>query len=108
MDSGEAIRHGVTSSAGVVTSAAVVMVAVFAVFATLTPLDFTQMGVGLAAAVLRDATVVRGVLLPAALRLLGDRAWHIRRWLRWLRQGGAAHPAAGAAPVVAARDASGR
>lgn len=108
MDSGEAIRHGVTSSAGVVTSAAVVMVAVFAVFATLTPLDFKQMGVGLAAAVLLDATVVRGVLLPAALRLLGDRAWQMPRWLRWLPQGVGRHPAVGAASSVAALEGSGR
>jgi RND superfamily putative drug exporter len=108
LDSREAIRHGVTSSAGVVTSAAVVMVAVFAVFATLTPLDFKQMGVGLAAAVLLDATVVRGVLLPAALQLLGDRAWHMPRWLHWLPQGATEQPAPGTAASVPALDASAR
>ena len=80
----EAVAHGITSSAGVVTSAALVMVAVFGVFATLTPLDFKQMGVGLAAAILLDATVVRAVLLPSAMVLLGERNWWLPRWLRWL------------------------
>jgi RND superfamily putative drug exporter len=60
------------------------MVAVFGVFATLTPLDFKQMGVGLAAAILLDATVVRAVLLPSAMVLLGERNWWLPRWLRWL------------------------
>jgi RND superfamily putative drug exporter len=80
----DAVVHGITSSAGVVTSAALVMVAVFGVFATLTPLDFKQMGVGLAAAILIDATVVRAVLLPSAMVLLGERNWWLPRWLRWL------------------------
>ena len=80
----DAIHAGVTSSAGVVTSAAVVMIAVFAVFATLTSLDFKQLGVGLAAAIAIDATVVRGVLLPAGLAILGERTWHMPAWLRWL------------------------
>ncbi|RKS75671.1 RND superfamily putative drug exporter [Motilibacter peucedani] len=71
----EAVRVGITRTAGVVTSAAVIMVAVFSIFATLSLLEFKQMGVGLAAAILIDATVVRAVLLPAALALLGDRAW---------------------------------
>ena len=80
----DAIHAGVTSSAGVVTSAAVVMIAVFAVFATLTSLEFKQLGVGLAAAIAIDATVVRGVLLPAGMALLGERTWHMPAWLRWL------------------------
>jgi len=80
----DAVTHGITSSAGVVTSAALVMVAVFGVFATLTPLDFKQMGVGLAAAILIDATVVRAVLLPSTMVLLGERNWWLPRWLRWL------------------------
>ena len=80
----DAVAHGITSSAGVVTSAALVMVAVFGVFATLTPLDFKQMGVGLAAAILIDATVVRAVLLPSAMVLLGERNWWLPRWLQWL------------------------
>ena len=65
-------RHGIKSTAGVVTSAAVVMVAVFAIFATLGALDFKQLGVGLAAAILIDATIVRAVLLPATMKLLGE------------------------------------
>ncbi len=77
----EAVRVGVARSAGVVTSAAAVMVAVFAVFATLSSLELKQLGVGLATAVLLDATVVRGVLLPAVLALLGRRAHTGPRWL---------------------------
>jgi RND superfamily putative drug exporter len=70
----DAVRLGVARSAGVVTSAAAVMVAVFAIFATLSALEMKQLGVGLATAVLLDATIVRGVLLPAVLALLGRRA----------------------------------
>jgi RND superfamily putative drug exporter len=84
MPTHEAIAHGITSSAGVVTSAALVMVAVFSIFATLSPLEFKQMGVGLAAAILIDATIVRAVLLPAAMRLLGERNWWLPRPLRRL------------------------
>lgn len=84
MGSRDAIRWGVTTSAGVVTSAAVVMVAVFAVFATLSAPDLKQLGVGLAAAIAVDATIVRGVLLPASLAMLGDRAWRMPAWLRWI------------------------
>jgi MMPL family len=65
-------------------AAAVVMVGVFAVFATLQFLFFKQFGVGLAAAVLIDATIIRGVLLPASMTLLGERNWYLPRWLRWL------------------------
>jgi uncharacterized membrane protein YdfJ with MMPL/SSD domain len=83
---------GFRSTAGVVTSAAVIMVAVFAIFATLSMLEMKQLGVGLAAAVLIDATIVRGVLLPAAMQLLGDRNWHLPRAL-----GGAQAPRAGRA-----------
>ena len=71
----EAVRRGITGSAGAVTSAAVVMVAVFAIFATLSGLEFKQMGVGLAAAILIDATLVRAVLLPAVMTLLGRWNW---------------------------------
>ncbi|MEV6759402.1 MMPL family transporter [Streptomyces sp. NPDC051105] len=81
---GEAIQHGVVTTAGVVTSAAVIMVAVFAIFGTLSMQSMKQMGVGLAAAVLIDATVIRGVLLPAVMALLGERNWYLPRWLRWL------------------------
>ena len=77
----EAVSEGLRASAGVVTSAAAIMVAVFAVFATLSMQDFKQLGVGLAAAVLLDATVVRLVLLPSLLVLMGERSWYLPRWL---------------------------
>jgi RND superfamily putative drug exporter len=80
----EAVAHGIKISAGVVTSAAVIMVAVFAVFATLSMTTFKQLGVGLAVAILLDATVVRAVLLPSVLTVLGDRTWWLPRWLSWL------------------------
>jgi uncharacterized membrane protein YdfJ with MMPL/SSD domain len=79
----EAFDRGMTT-AGTVTSAAVVMVAVFAIFATLSMLDFKQMGIGLAVAVLIDATIVRAVLLPATMKLLGDWNWYLPKSLRWL------------------------
>ncbi len=79
-----AVVDGIASSAGVVTSAAVIMVAVFAILATLSLIQLQMLGVGLAAAVLLDATVVRGILLPAALTLLGERSWQLPRWLSWL------------------------
>jgi RND superfamily putative drug exporter len=78
----QAVTDGVASSAGVVTSAALIMVAVFSIFATLSLIQLQMLGVGLAAAVLIDATVVRGILLPAALALLGERAWYLPRWRR--------------------------
>lgn len=80
----EAITHGVVTTAGVVTSAAVIMVAVFAIFGTLSMQSMKQMGVGLAAAVLIDATIIRGVLLPAVMALLDERNWYFPSWLRWL------------------------
>jgi uncharacterized membrane protein YdfJ with MMPL/SSD domain len=73
----DAVSHGIRSTAGVVTSAAFVMVAVFAIFATLRAVEFKQMGVGLAVAVLLDATLVRAVLLPATMKLLGDWNWYL-------------------------------
>ncbi len=84
MSTTEAIRHGISTTAGTVTSAAVVMVVVFSVFVTLSFLDFKQMGVGLAVAVLIDATIVRGVLLPASMKVLGDWNWYLPSWLEWL------------------------
>jgi uncharacterized membrane protein YdfJ with MMPL/SSD domain len=84
MSTEDAVSHGIKSTAGVVTSAAVVMVGVFSIFATLSLLDFQQMGVGLAAAVLIDATIIRGVLLPASMKLLGDWNWYLPRKLEWL------------------------
>ena len=79
-----AITRGIASSAGVVTSAAVIMVAVFSIFATLSDIAFKMFGVGMAAAVLIDATIVRGILLPAAMTLLGEANWYLPRWLAWL------------------------
>jgi RND superfamily putative drug exporter len=84
MTTDEAIRHGISSTAGTVTSAAIVMVVVFSVFVTLTFLDFKEMGVGLAVAVLIDATIVRGILLPASMKLLGEWNWYLPRWLDWI------------------------
>ena len=84
MRTSDAVAHGIKSTAGVVTSAAAVMVAVFAIFASLGALEFKQMGVGLAAAILIDATIIRGVLLPATMRLLGDWNWYLPRRLDWL------------------------
>ena len=84
MNTEQAVSSGIKATAGVVTSAAMVMVAVFAIFATLSGLDFKMMGVGLAAAVLIDATIVRAVLLPASMKLLGDANWYLPRWLEWL------------------------
>jgi len=80
----EAIQHGVVTTAGVITSAAVIMVAVFAIFGTLSMQSMKQMGVGLAAAVLIDATIIRGVLLPAVMALLGERNWYFPKWLHRL------------------------
>jgi uncharacterized membrane protein YdfJ with MMPL/SSD domain len=80
----DAVAHGIKSTAGVVTSAAIVMVGVFAVFTTLSLLFFKQFGVGLATAILIDATIVRAVLLPATMKLLGDWNWYLPSWLQWL------------------------
>jgi uncharacterized membrane protein YdfJ with MMPL/SSD domain len=80
----QAVEHGIKTTAGVVTSAAAVMVGAFAIFATLPILDMKEMGVGLAAAVLIDATIVRAILLPATMKLLGDWNWYLPRWLNWL------------------------
>ena len=80
----DAVVHGIKTTAGVVTSAAVVMVGAFGIFATLPVVEMKQMGVGLAAAVLIDATIVRAVLLPATMTLLGDWNWYLPRRLHWL------------------------
>jgi uncharacterized membrane protein YdfJ with MMPL/SSD domain len=77
----EAIRSGITHSAGVITSAAIVMVAVFSTFATLSVTSMKQLGIGLAVAILLDATIVRGLLLPAVMTLLGEHNWYLPRWL---------------------------
>ena len=84
MKTEDAVAHGIKTTAGVVTSAAIVMVFVFAVFGTLSIIMLKQFGVGLAAAVLIDATIVRAVLLPATMKLLGDWNWYLPKWLEWL------------------------
>jgi RND superfamily putative drug exporter len=84
MSTGDAVSHAIKNTAGVVTAAAVVMVAVFAIFGTLSFMMFKQMGVGLAFAVLLDATLIRGILLPASMKLLGERNWWLPRRLGWL------------------------
>ncbi len=77
-----AVAEGITSSAGVVTSAAIVMVSVFAIFGTLSTLEMKQLGVGLAAAILLDATIIRAVVLPSLMTLLGDANWWAPRFMR--------------------------
>ena len=84
MSTEDAVSHGIKATAGTVTSAAVVMIGVFGVFIGLSEMDFKQLGVGLSVAVLIDATIVRAVLLPATMKLLGDRNWYLPRKLRWL------------------------
>jgi RND superfamily putative drug exporter len=74
-----AVVGGIGSGAGVISNAALIMVAVFSVFVALTAIEYKMLGVGMAVAVLIDATLVRGVLLPAALTLLGNRAWAGRK-----------------------------
>jgi putative drug exporter of the RND superfamily len=81
-----AVSEGIGSTAGVISSAALVMVAVFALFATLPLISTKELGLGLAAAVLLDATIIRAILLPAVMALLGDKNWYLPRWLDWLPQ----------------------
>jgi RND superfamily putative drug exporter len=84
MSTDDAVRHGITATAGVVTSAAFVMFAVFSIFGSLSALDVKQAGVGLAAAVVIDSTIVRAVLLPASMKLLGEWNWYLPRFLQRL------------------------
>jgi RND superfamily putative drug exporter len=84
MSTDNAVAQGIKSTAGVITSAAAVMVVTFAAFATGTSQDMKQLGVGLAAAILIDATIVRAVLLPATMKLLGKRNWYLPTGLNWL------------------------
>jgi RND superfamily putative drug exporter len=97
MSTDAALRYGITRTAGVVSAAALVMVAVFSLFGTAGALDLKEAGVGLAVAVLLDATVVRGVLLPATMKLLGERNWYLPRRLAWLPRANVE----GAAPAAA-------
>jgi RND superfamily putative drug exporter len=89
MRTDDAVAQGIKSTAGVVTSAAVVMVGVFSIFVTLSLVDFKEFGIGLASAILIDATIIRGVLLPASMTLLGDWNWYLPQPLRWLPRLGA-------------------
>jgi len=84
LDTEHAVAKGIKSTAGVVTSAAIVMVLVFGVFALMPIVDMKEMGIGLAAAILIDATIVRAVLLPATMKLLGKWNWYLPTWLEWL------------------------
>jgi uncharacterized membrane protein YdfJ with MMPL/SSD domain len=84
MSTEDAVSEGIKSTAGTVTSAALVMVGVFSIFITLSIVDLKEFGVGLAAAILIDATIIRGVLLPASMKLLGDWNWYLPRPLHWL------------------------
>jgi uncharacterized membrane protein YdfJ with MMPL/SSD domain len=84
MTTENAVAYGIKSTAGIITSAAAVMVITFAMFATGADQQMKQLGVGLAAAILIDATIVRAVLLPAAMKLLGDRNWYLPKGLHWL------------------------
>jgi RND superfamily putative drug exporter len=84
MTSNEAVARGISITAGTITSAAAIMVCVFAVFLTLPLTIIKQLGFGLAVAVFIDATIVRSILLPATMRLLGEWNWWLPRWLNWL------------------------
>ncbi|MFC8666676.1 MMPL family transporter [Streptomyces sp. NPDC057199] len=121
LDTKQAVVEGISRSAGVVTSAAVVMVAVFSVFGTLSAIDYKMVGVGLATAVLIDATIVRGILLPASLALFGDASWKLPSRLAWLpgislegadepapAAAAAASPTSPAEPVVTAEPVAGQ
>ena len=94
-DTRDAVAFGLRTTGGIITGAAVIMVAVFAGFAAGRLVELQQMGFGLAVAVLIDATLVRSVLVPAAMRLLGKWNWYLPRWLGWLPQ----LPIEGAAPA---------
>jgi len=98
----QAVADGIAGTAGTITSAAAVMVIVFALFATMPVASMKQVGVGLSVAVLLDATIVRAVLLPAVMALLGEANWYLPRWLRWLptiEHGASAAPVAPQAPA---------
>jgi RND superfamily putative drug exporter len=84
MSSNEAVARGIAITSGTITSAAAIMVAVFAVFVTLELVIIKQLGFGLAVAVLLDATIVRSVLLPSTMRLLGEWNWWLPWFLQWM------------------------
>jgi putative drug exporter of the RND superfamily len=80
----ESVAYGLRTTGGLITGAAAIMVAVFGGFAAGELVMLQQMGFGLGAAVLIDATLVRSVLVPASMKLLGDRNWYLPKWLQWL------------------------
>jgi uncharacterized membrane protein YdfJ with MMPL/SSD domain len=84
MSNDEAISTGVKATAGTITNAAAVMIAVAVIFAFMRDIGIKQFGFGLAAAILIDATVIRSILLPASMKLLGEANWYLPSWLRWL------------------------
>lgn len=83
-DNDASVAFGVQSTGRIISGAALIMVAIFAAFAGARLVDVQQMGSGLGFAVLVDATLIRMVLVPASMKLLGDRNWYLPRWLRWL------------------------
>ena len=83
-DNAESVAFGLRNTGAIITGAALIMVAVFASFAAGRMVALQEMGFGLAAAVLIDATIVRSILVPSTMKLLGDRNWYLPRWLRWI------------------------
>ena len=83
-DTTAAVTFGVASTARIITGAALIIVAVFSGFARGELIMFQQMGFGVAVALLLDATIVRSVLLPSAMKLLGERSWYFPSWLNWM------------------------
>jgi RND superfamily putative drug exporter len=83
-DNDEAVAYGLRTTAGIITGAAIIMVVVFTAFAAGRLIPLQQMGFGLAVAVFLDATIVRSVLVPSTMKLLGDRNWYLPSWLEWL------------------------
>ena len=98
------MAHGLRTTAGIITGAALIMVAVFGGFASGRMVAFQQMGFGLAAAVLIDATRIRSILVPASMKLLGNRYWYLPRWLVWLPRVSVEGPHAPPPGTVAPRE----
>ena len=102
-DNSDAVGFGVRTTARLITGAALIIIVVFAGFASGELVMFQQMGFGIAIALLLDATVIRSVVVPAAMELLGDRNWYLPKWLEWLpRYDIEAEPAAADTPPVSA------
>jgi uncharacterized membrane protein YdfJ with MMPL/SSD domain len=102
LSNGDAVAHGIKSTVGVVSAAAFVMVAVFSIFVTLSPVLFKEFGFGLGIAILIDATLVRAVLLPATMTLFGSWNWYLPTWLEWLPRLGREPAAVTAEPLAVA------